>query len=113
MYEFPEIAWLPWKFRLPPKGWWQDLSYRFLNGDPVAETTARLYLEELESTTSLEESRLFKTKRSSHGVRLAYLGGLSHARRFLYGEAEQRPSVDTLAVVPGTVTVNKKKKKSC
>jgi len=47
LIDFPEHFWSVWKFKRMSNGW-VDMLQTALNGnDPVAETVARIYLEEL------------------------------------------------------------------
>jgi len=45
MAEFPEHAWMPWKFSATMKSWWPNLADNFRKGDPVAEAVMRQFID--------------------------------------------------------------------
>ena len=88
--EFPEHAWIMWRFtsRLPEK-WWEQLSSAFKADDIVASTAVRLYIEDLAqewSIQSLHDWYRIPARRigTTHLDRLRSLGGLSRVLVKLY-----------------------------
>jgi len=47
MTEHPEHWWVPWRFKVSPRGWFHHLSQRFFAGDPVATAVVREYIDEI------------------------------------------------------------------
>ena len=75
MCEYPEVNWLPWQFKSPPRLWWVTLAESFYRGDPVAIAKTREYYEtQEEPETGFPPSHPFEI----------YFGGVSSVRRVLF-----------------------------
>jgi len=82
--EFPEFAWNIWMFALTPRGWWEDVRRKYLEGDCIAQTVVRLFIEQSAEQigVQLQDSRgLKKLEYHLYKVqpyRIGQLGPLSH-----------------------------------
>jgi len=90
MTEYPEYAWLPWKFNKSLTGWWRDLQKKFKAGNPIAEAVVRLYMEDLaqqNNVETLDDWYLLSHMQLGGGtwVRISnYLSGLPNILVWLY-----------------------------
>lgn len=88
--EFPEHPWKPWKFAKTPRQWWKSVAALFFQGDAVAETILRVFLEEVEQLADTLPTRDTGAER-----RLDYFGGLNELRKML--SSTQSTSVNNTA----------------